>query len=303
METYFPDHAYVNPNKLECTHEHLEHSKQSPLAEVSASMASGTYAFDHADYVAQKLCSLRRSDDFKSETEVLDQSRPPTPDGTGRPNNFQQVAPGLYRSSFPKFEHFEALSELELKTIITLVPEELDLEYAKFITTNGITHYVIPILANKDPERYTDDATVTQVLELMLDARNYPMLIHCNKGKHRTGCMTACFRKACGWSDDAVIEEYVKYSTPKNRPLDEVFIRRFDATEMKALALERNYVGGPYAQTLDGTSTYSERSWTTVMSGNSAATAAGQDESTDYQATAKREHVEMMKPYHTWMYK
>lgn len=270
---------------------------------MSASIMSGKHSFDHADYIAQKLCSLKCSDNFTSETEAQDQSRPPTPDGTGRPNNFQQVAPGLYRSSFPKFEHFEALSELELKTIITLVPEELDLQYANFITTNGITHHVIPILANKDPERYTDNATVTRVLELMLDARNYPLLIHCNKGKHRTGCMTACFRKACGWSDEAVIDEYIKYSTPKNRPLDEALIKRFDATEMKALALERNYVGGPYAQTVDGASTYSERSWTTVMSGSSATTVGVQDEATDYQEKARKEHVEMMEPYHMWMYK
>lgn len=27
------------------------------------------------------------------------------------------------------------------------------------------------------------------------DARNHPLLIHCNKGKHRTGCLVGCFRK------------------------------------------------------------------------------------------------------------
>ncbi|KIW96750.1 uncharacterized protein Z519_02141 [Cladophialophora bantiana CBS 173.52] len=183
-----------------------------------------------------------------SKTIQLDQSQPPTPDGTGRPVNFQVIAPGLYRSSYPQYAHFETLADLGLKTIVTLVPGPLPLDYQKFITSHGITHYIIPILANKDADVYTPDADICKVVELMLDPSNYPMLIHCNKGKHRSGCITAAFRKVTGWTPDACVDEYRRYSAPKSRDLDEVFIRRFDPSPLKHLAIERGYVGGVYRQ-------------------------------------------------------
>ena len=147
-----------------------------------------------------------------STTLEQDKSQPPTPDGTGRPANFDIITPGIYRSSFPSFPHFETLADLELKTIITFVDGPLDFAYANFITSNGITHYHIHVKANKDDSIYSDQETIYQILDLMLDPENYPMLIHCNKGKHRTGCISACFRRVTGWTTEAAIEEYVRYA-------------------------------------------------------------------------------------------
>ncbi|CAN0534051.1 unnamed protein product, partial [Ectocarpus sp. 8 AP-2014] len=36
------------------------------------------------------------------------------------------------------------------------------------------------------------------VFFLNTDASNHPMLVHCNKGKHRTGCLIGCFRRVRG---------------------------------------------------------------------------------------------------------
>ena len=206
----------------------------------------GLSLWPEADALAAALASLKC--DTNSKTIQADASQPPTPDETGKPVNFQVIAPGIYRSSYPQYAHFNKLADLELKTIVTLVPETLPLEYANFISSNGIVHHHIPILANKDPERCTEPETVNSVLSIMLDPENYPLLIHCNKGKHRTGCMTACFRKVTGWTLEACLEEYVRYSTPKDRTLDKVFIDNYDASVLKALALERGYVGGVYRQ-------------------------------------------------------
>src|ERR1700761_6397956 len=110
------------------------------------------------------------------ERAQVEESQPPTPDGTGRPVNFQIIAPGLYRSSYPQAPHFLEMEKLNLKTIVTLVPQALPEDYKRFITKNGISHHHVPILANKDPEIYTSDEVVYKVLELMLDSTNYPML-------------------------------------------------------------------------------------------------------------------------------
>lgn len=54
----------------------------------------------------------------ESKTSSLDQSKPPTPNGKGHPENFRVIATGLYRSSYPTEPNFEALKQLNLKTIM-----------------------------------------------------------------------------------------------------------------------------------------------------------------------------------------
>jgi len=255
------------------------------------------------DQVAKALCALRPPAEYSSKTLTLDQSRPPTPDGTGRPTNFQTIAPGLYRSSYPVFEHFEQLESLSLKTIITLVCEELPLDYCNFISSCGIVHHQIPIPANKNPDIYTEAAVVHEVLEIMLDPSNYPLLVHCNKGKHRTGCMAACFRKVCGWTDEAAIEEYVQYSAPKDRELDKVFIERFDPSPLKSLALDRGYVGGVYKQPQEGDTQNSERS---VYTNNSVATYSNGETGEilhEYQERVRKENNELMESSRLWSHR
>ena len=208
----------------------------------------------------------------------VEESQPPTPDGTARPVNFQTIGPGLYRSSYPQPPHFYELDKLNLKTIVTLVPQTLPEPYAKFISRNEITHHHIPILANKDPDIYTSDDTICKVLELMLDQSNYPMLIHCNKGKHRTGCVTASFRRVTGWTFEACVAEYEQYAKPKDRALDKVFIGRFNPLPLKPNAIERGYVGGIWRQPVFGTTNYSTYTTTTIDTNYTTTT----DSTTDY---------------------
>lgn len=267
-------------------------------------MAQAKRSWADSDQIARALCDIQSPSEYISRTLSLDQSQPPTPDGTGRPTNFQTIAPGLYRSSFPLWTHFENLADLGLKTIITFVPQDLELQYSNFISTNGIIHHHIPILANKDPEKYTEAEVVHQVLGLMLDPSNYPMLIHCNKGKHRTGCMTACFRKVCGWTDEAALGEYVRYSTPKDRELDKAFIKRFDPTPLKSTALERGYVGGVYKQPYGDTQT-SERSSVTVYTNNSVSTYDNGDGEIqhEYQEMIRKQNNDQMADAWLWSHR
>ena len=214
--------------------------------EIPESISRSTTPLADSDEIAVQLARAVAELDFKHRPSLTlehDKSQPPTPDGSGRPANFDVITPGIYRSSFPSFPHFETLADLELKTIITFVDGPLDFAYANFITSNGITHHHIHVKANKDPDVYSDQDTIFQILDLMLDPENYPMLIHCNKGKHRTGCISACFRRVTGWTTEAAIEEYVRFASPKDRELDKKFIERFDPTALKPLALERRLYG------------------------------------------------------------
>ncbi|KKK14686.1 hypothetical protein AOCH_000800 [Aspergillus ochraceoroseus] len=151
------------------------------------------------------------------------------------PANFGEVVKGIYRSSFPQPWNLPALKGLGLKTIITLVEEPYTQSHEEFLKANGILHHRIVILANKDPAVKTPECVMNRVLEILLNKSNHPILIHCNKGKHRTGCVSACFRKLQGWDMRDVINEYIHYSCPKSRGLDEVFIKEFDPSKLSTL--------------------------------------------------------------------
>lgn len=71
------------------------------------------------------------------------------------------------------------------------------------------------------------EETVTAALATILDKRNHPILIHCNKGKHRTGCVIGCLRKLQQWSLTTIFDEYRRFSFPKARSMDQEFIELY----------------------------------------------------------------------------
>ncbi len=70
-----------------------------------------------------------------------------------------------------------------LNSLRTLVPEEYPPENVTFVEENGIQHFQIHISANKDPFVTIPPKDMAAALEILLDRRNHPLLIHCNKGK------------------------------------------------------------------------------------------------------------------------
>lgn len=69
---------------------------------------------------------------------------------------------------------------------------------------------------------------VLEALEIILNPRNYPLIIMCNLGRHRTGTIVGCLRKLQKWSLTAIFEEYRRFAGSKVRVLNEQFIELFD---------------------------------------------------------------------------
>jgi tyrosine-protein phosphatase SIW14 len=116
------------------------------------------------------------------------------------PANYGVLVPGaVYRSSYPQPKNYEFLQSLNLKTIITLVPEEIPAEYGYFMQSAHIQHFQVHLNANKGGVRI-QSCDMNRALNIVLDRSNHPLLIHCNKGKHRTGCLSATLRKIQGRS-------------------------------------------------------------------------------------------------------
>ncbi|RNJ54690.1 hypothetical protein D7B24_009513 [Verticillium nonalfalfae] len=152
----------------------------------------------------------------------------------GRPVNFGIVVPGVYRSSYPKPEDFGFVKNLGLRTIVTLGrKDEPDEFYANFLASNSIRHHVIEMKGTK--KQSIPLMTMRDILRIVLDKQQYPLMIHCNHGKHRTGCVVAVVRKLSGWDVSNVLDEYRSFAEPKVRDCDIAYITNFAVDDLSNL--------------------------------------------------------------------
>ncbi|PFH57597.1 hypothetical protein XA68_14804 [Ophiocordyceps unilateralis] len=152
----------------------------------------------------------------------------------GRPVNFGVVLPGVYRSSYPQPEDYAFLQSLQLKTVVTLVNKDGgDDSLSSFVTSNGIRQIIFDMKGTK--KEAIPPVTMASILDIVLDHNHYPLLLHCNHGKHRTGCVVAVVRKLSGWSLNTVLDEYRAYAMPKVRECDVDYISSFHASTLTAL--------------------------------------------------------------------
>ncbi len=147
------------------------------------------------------------------------------------PDNFSMVENGIYRSAFPRSKNLSFLKQLGLRTIIPLVPEELPSVIVEFYEQNGIQLIFHGLDGNKWPFKELEASTVERILVDVLNPNLHPLLIHCNKGKHRTGSVVGCLRKIRGWCLSQIFNEYNMFAQPKSRLEDQIFIESFNPDE------------------------------------------------------------------------
>ena len=112
----------------------------------------------------------------------------------------------------------------------TLVNTEPSLGFQYWLESDGISWAKLYIGTNKDKSGRIDTKldSICEALLFIMDSSNYPVYVHCNQGKHRTGCVIACLRRVQGWSVDEAIKEYNVYAGEKSRPGDRALIETFD---------------------------------------------------------------------------
>ncbi|CAJ0882152.1 8876_t:CDS:2 [Entrophospora sp. SA101] len=159
------------------------------------------------------------------------------------PLNYGMIEEDLYRSGQPNELNFPFLEKLGLKTVVWLAPEEPNQRFINFIDDQEIHFYHLGVISSTtnawDP---ITEEVVLEALELILNSHNYPMIIMCNLGRHRTGTIVGCLRKLQRWNLTSIFEEYRRYAGPKVRVLNEQFIELFD-TDLKTDGL-KHFVEG-----------------------------------------------------------
>ncbi|KAL5724051.1 protein-tyrosine-phosphatase [Ranunculus cassubicifolius] len=146
------------------------------------------------------------------------------------PTNFSKVQTGIYRSGYPNSSNFDFLKSLNLKSIIYLCPEPYLEDNSEFLRSNDIKLYQFGVQGTKEPLGEVSNETIKEGLKVLLDVRNHPVLIHCKRGKHRTGCLVGCLRKVQNWGLSDVFEEYQRFSGAKFRVTDMKFMESFDVS-------------------------------------------------------------------------
>lgn len=158
------------------------------------------------------------------------------------PENFSMVVDGVFRSSFPRVDNFPYLKSLGLKSVLVLIPEPYPEENMRFLEENNIAFFQVGMSGNKEPFVHVPHSVITQALEIAINPANHPILIHCNRGKHRTGCLVGCLRRLQDWSLTMIFDEYRKFSFPKSRPLDQQLIELYDDTDIYTRAMANNWL-------------------------------------------------------------
>ena len=144
------------------------------------------------------------------------------------PLNFAMVLPGVYRSGYPNPKNHPFLHRLGLRSVLYLAPDPLSPSNVEFFDRIQCHVFHLPLESNKEPFTQMDPELTQQALALMLNPRHHPMLVHCNKGKHRVGCVVGILRKWQGWSLTHIFEEYKRFSGPKMRLADQEYIELYD---------------------------------------------------------------------------
>jgi tyrosine-protein phosphatase SIW14 len=107
-----------------------------------------------------------------------------------------------------------------IKTLITLRTTRVagrlppDSWEEEFCATHGLKHVRIPprVWGADEKGEIPAEEAVREFLKVMDDRKNYPVLVHCFAGIHRTGTMCAIFRMEFHhWSADRAIAEMELY--------------------------------------------------------------------------------------------
>ncbi|CAG8802325.1 9457_t:CDS:2, partial [Dentiscutata erythropus] len=157
------------------------------------------------------------------------------------PEQFGNVEKGLYRSDMLCPPHFPFIKSLNLKTILLLSPEAPTRSVGNFLEENNIK--LVPLYESMKVWKSTpgwqpvSEELIKDGLEMVLDIKNYPILVMCTSGIHETGTFIGCLRRLQNWNFTSIMVEYRSFAGNKARYVNEQFIELFD---MDLITLPQN---------------------------------------------------------------
>lgn len=149
------------------------------------------------------------------------------------PFRFCNVEDGVYRGAHPSLKNMRYLRRLQLRMIISLVPDPCGptRDLVEYCTSERIRHRWEYL------EKYDDDKfshtpqLVASLISDMIDIRNHPVYIHCRDGAHNTGLVIMCLRRLQNWALPTIYNEFRRYTKSNFITYEEKrFVESFRAT-------------------------------------------------------------------------
>ena len=142
------------------------------------------------------------------------------------PWGLQTLVPGcVYRSAEPRAPHFAHLRRLGIRTLVCVkrtLPRERTLTFA-------LEHGLQVARIDLGADGQIAPAAIDRALRVITRPELWPVLLHCDGGRHRTGIVTAALRKAQGFGLEEALHEYERLAAPTPRVSDGAAIARYFA--------------------------------------------------------------------------
>lgn len=143
----------------------------------------------------------------KAATMTQDPVGPRPPSVLVPPINFALVAPGVYRSGHPNRKNFPFLLGLSLKTIIYVETTTYRPDSKVFTESSGINLHAFDLSDETSLFTPQGKQAIEDVMRLLLDKRNHPVLIHDDMGKSTVSLVCALIRRLQRWSLTGIFAE------------------------------------------------------------------------------------------------
>jgi protein tyrosine phosphatase (PTP) superfamily phosphohydrolase (DUF442 family) len=142
--------------------------------------------------------------------------------------HFRVVSHGvLYRSGQPRGLGLQWVRVRGIRTLVNLRSPESSgtAEEQAFAERHGLHFHNIHV----GIKRNRIATSVDEFLQIIGDPGNYPVLVHCSRGKERSGVMSAIYRiEQDRWPNERALEEMYRLGvSPGSIPVAEDFVRSY----------------------------------------------------------------------------
>jgi protein tyrosine/serine phosphatase len=129
----------------------------------------------------------------------------------GMPQNFGVVEEGkIYRGAQPSASDMEALQRRGVRTVVKVSVRDIDMERAA-ANRLGMKLVEVPLHA-RTVGTSKACADVDRAYAAITDPANWPVYVHCDHGRDRTGFLVGLYReRAEGWTFEQVSDELSRY--------------------------------------------------------------------------------------------
>mmetsp|Transcript_23748 Transcript_23748/g.69715 ORF Transcript_23748/g.69715 Transcript_23748/m.69715 type:complete len:316 (+) Transcript_23748:33-980(+) len=128
------------------------------------------------------------------------------------PLRFAIVEEGIYRGAYPSLINFRYLQRLQLRTVVSLLPEAPTPDLLAWCEANGIRNHAERIAVFKDEVTLTQERAAS-ILQLLILPERQPVFIHCLDGISVTGTILMCLRKLQRWVAPSIHAEFLRFAS------------------------------------------------------------------------------------------